>query len=289
MGWRLVSEEKKSATADLANWLKTLKSVPGERRLSPIRIAYLRNEIAQGRVRAFHWAVARVGADTYRVNGQHSSWVLSELNGSFVGTVSIETYVCDTIDDAVQLWSTFDAKVSSRSKSDILGAFKASHPQFDSVSRRDLSLIQSACAAGKFGLGYTNRIGEIDKCEALLEHVEFANFAGDLLHGTEVDHLRRVGVVYGMFCTFQADPEAARAFWRQVIDGTDPNPNAGSRALQRELLRTHPKLGQGAKYRRSLPWVVMADMCVAAWNAWRSGSEIAHFKARKDGDVRKAV
>jgi hypothetical protein len=70
---------------------------------------------------AFNWAVAKIGDKEYRVNGQHSSAVLSELNGEFPQglKVHMDTYEVDSNDGLALLFRQFDSRKSGHTPTDV--------------------------------------------------------------------------------------------------------------------------------------------------------------------------
>ena len=93
---------------------------PHDRPMNDRRIAYLDSALREGQWRPPHWATAYCKADkkTYRVNGKHSSTVLSLANGHFPkGTgIIFEHYECDTLEDMAKLYASFDRRESARAR-----------------------------------------------------------------------------------------------------------------------------------------------------------------------------
>src|SRR5262245_3301389 len=82
-GFRLIKSEVKTLTKEFAEYFRDLEASPTERELNPVRLAHLRAKADAGQLITFGWATAKIGDKTVRVNGQHSSAMLAELNGSF--------------------------------------------------------------------------------------------------------------------------------------------------------------------------------------------------------------
>jgi hypothetical protein len=72
---------------------------PTERTFDPARAKMLREKAEAGQLIAFNWATAKFGDKEYRMNGQHSSSVLTELNGQFPQglNVHVDTYESMTL------------------------------------------------------------------------------------------------------------------------------------------------------------------------------------------------
>ncbi len=72
----------------------------------------LREKAAVGQLIAFNWATAKFGDKEFRMNGQHSSAVLSELNGQFPEglKVHLDSYEVDTKEGLALLFRQFDSR-----------------------------------------------------------------------------------------------------------------------------------------------------------------------------------
>lgn len=81
--------ETRLLTPELATEFATMKGTIGERPIRQARIDMLKNKLADGLFFSPRWAVARIGNETVRVNGQHSSTMLAEANGSFPHGMSV--------------------------------------------------------------------------------------------------------------------------------------------------------------------------------------------------------
>jgi hypothetical protein len=94
---------------------------PTERVFDPSRAKMIREKAEAGQLIAFNWAVAKIGDKEYRVNGQHSSAVLSELNGEFPQglKVHMDTYEVDSNDGLALLFRQFDSRKSGHTPTDV--------------------------------------------------------------------------------------------------------------------------------------------------------------------------
>ena len=82
-GFRLINSEVKPLTKEFAEYFRGLEASPTERELNPSRLAHLRQKADAGQLITFGWSTAKFGGKTVRMNGQHSSNMLCELNGTF--------------------------------------------------------------------------------------------------------------------------------------------------------------------------------------------------------------
>jgi hypothetical protein len=106
--FKLINSETKPLTLELAQRFKAMTPSPTERQFDQARAKMLREKAEAGQLIAFNWATARLGDKEYRVNGQHSSAVLPELNGQFPQglKVHMDTYEVDSPDGLALLLST---------------------------------------------------------------------------------------------------------------------------------------------------------------------------------------
>lgn len=127
MGIRKMEVRLEDLTPELARSFAGMTTFEGERTLKPMRLAFLRRHVKQGTFASPTWADAVLrGTDKrYRLNGQHSSTMLSALAPEEFPKglkVTIETYEFDSIaDDAFSLFDLFDNPKSARDNTDALG------------------------------------------------------------------------------------------------------------------------------------------------------------------------
>jgi hypothetical protein len=81
--YRLVKSEVRDLTPELAEEFRNLEASPTERELNAARIRHLKTKAEAGQLVTFHWSVAKLGDKRLRMNGQHSSNMLCDLNGHF--------------------------------------------------------------------------------------------------------------------------------------------------------------------------------------------------------------
>src|ERR1019366_3574808 len=115
-GFRLSHTDVKPLTADLALSFRDMQPSQTEREINPRRLKHLRQKADAGCLVAFHWAIAEIGGQIVRVNGQHSSNMLCQMDGSFPDglTAVIETYDVDDNYSLALLFKQFDDRKSSR-------------------------------------------------------------------------------------------------------------------------------------------------------------------------------
>ena len=135
--FKLEKSETKPLTQDLAERFRNLMPSPTERGFDEARAKMLREKAAAGQLIAFNWATAKFGDKEYRMNGQHSSAVLCELNGSFPDglKVHLDSYVVDDKEGLALLFRQFDNRKSGRTPTDVAGAYQGLYEALKDVPR----------------------------------------------------------------------------------------------------------------------------------------------------------
>src|SRR5215475_5027119 len=77
--FQLVNSSVVALTIDLAKQFAMMEASPTERALNPDRVKYLKEKVEAGQAITFHWTTAQFGNKEVRMNGQHSSKMLSDL------------------------------------------------------------------------------------------------------------------------------------------------------------------------------------------------------------------
>src|SRR5437588_9812019 len=98
--WKLVEGPTVvRATPQLAQRFANMAGCPGDRPLNSDRCNQLRRIIANQEFRTAEWASAVCEGKEYRVNGKHTSTILTEIDGSFPDVmVIVEKYACDSLE-----------------------------------------------------------------------------------------------------------------------------------------------------------------------------------------------
>lgn len=282
--FKIESVETMPLTKELAVRMTSLKEVPGgDRKLNPSRIYHLERDIDSGLITCFRWVTANIkgSVDVYRINGQHTSTIFA--NGKEPrGTVVLEHYVCDSIDDVTSLWSRFDTTFSARGKADVLNIAFGADSDLRDLPIKQSRVAANAIAIAEFGFGMTNKVSHYDKAQAAVMHKDFICWACRMFPQRSM--CLKVGALVAAFHTFSQDRDAATEFWREVESGENPDPYSGSRALQRLLLEYSARSGQGARNgKKSLRWDTMAELCMSAWHSWLSGKTVRNLRVSKVG------
>ncbi len=266
-------------TRKLAEEVATMERCPDDRELSESRLSYLRKEIAEERFRSPDWAFAccTETKKKYRVNGKHTSNLLASMEKLPDIKVSITEYTCPTLQDVAALYSTFDAKFSSRSPGDIYLVYARSVPELSGVGSDIVKL-----AAAGIGYGTWENAGGRDasvtnqmKAENLLRYPDIVIWL-QTFNTNQKDYkfLHRRSVVAAMFKTKIKHPKLAEEFWRLVQTGGHSKPSDPTRVIQRYLMTTviARKAGEGKQQASDHE---MMSKCITAFNAWKKGENTA--------------
>lgn len=280
--FRLINSEVKPLTPDLAVAFRDLERSPTEREINPARLKMLREKAEAGLLVTFHWAKAKLGGKWLRVNGQHSSNMLCDLNGNFPANlkVHLDEYEVDGPQGLAALFRQFDERKSSRSAADVAGAFQ----------NLEAALREVAKPVGKIGVeAVTWYRRTVEGAFTPSGDEQYSLFNEPGLHGylrwlndvfsIKTPELKRTAVVAAMYATFIRNEGEARKFWDQVArGGVEYEDNAPATVLDTWLKRAKEgeleDLKPGQYYQG----------CIYAWNAYRETKTLKDIKA----DTRKA-
>lgn len=252
-------------TRAVAEEFATASSWAGERALSQSRVRYLRQELVAGRFRSPEWALAWLNGKWYRVNGQHSSMMLASLNGEFPKDmkVTIKEFMCDTEDDLVRLFGTFDVRESARSGADYVGVAMAVSSQLEPARLDRLAVYKLASGMMVHeGEGVVRRKAS-SRERAQMVHRDPAYLVAATPYAKK--RLFSVGASAALYATWLVRTNAWSDFWDKTFNETAPDPNAPTRVLAR-FLRGENRGNSKANVR------AIYVKCIHAWNAWRTGT-----------------
>lgn len=286
MSWKLIDRPKTvKATKSLIKQFVEMTPAPHDRPLSERRIGVYEKLLAAGQFRPVTWASALCGEteDVYRVNGKHTSILLSRLEKLPEFYVTVEEYECETLEDVAKLYATFDSNMQSRTARDIYLSFAATVPELANVSDKVICAGIGGVGYQKHGQGLSN-IQAAERAEAVLDQPEFVLWLSDLLQGApgiaetgsatrsklKVSHLYRQPVVAAMFASWQKAKAAATEFWSAVRDETGPVPTSPDRKIARWLVTSSLTMKANTRVRKAGTRETYVK-CLHAWNAWRKG------------------
>jgi hypothetical protein len=275
--FKLVSSETKPLTPQLAEEFMNLPASPTERLFDEGRARMLREKAEAGQLIAFQWAKAKHGDKVFRMNGQHSSKVLVDLNGSFPEglNVHLDTYEVETQDDLANLFRQFDNRKSGRTPGDVAGAYQGLQPALEGVSRPSAKIaVEGVNWWYRYVEGAPAKKG--DDTYSLFGDTRlhpFIGWVGDVF-SIKTPELKRQTVVAAMFGTFEANEEEAKKFWAEVSRGgvefEENHPTTVLDAFLKALIEDKRKL--------DLKPANLYQASVYAWNAYREEKTISSIK-----------
>jgi hypothetical protein len=254
---------------------------PTERAIDDSRLKWLREAAANGLLVNFQWTRAELDGELVRMNGQHSSKMLTELNGAFPEGlfVHLDTYEVDEKSDLALLFRQFDARKSARSPTDVSGAYQGLHPALADVPRTIAKLaVEGVAWNWRHVEGTMSRSG--DNMYTLFDNATlhpFIKWIGEL-QGIKTPELQTAAVVAAMFSTFEVNMGEAKEFWPRVAKGGSDEPGDPASVLDIWLERAKTD-GQRAL---NLKPGHLYQGSIYAWNAYRTGREIKDIKVRID-------
>jgi hypothetical protein len=277
-GFHLVSAEVKELTPELADQFRNLEASPTERVLDESRVKHLREKAEAGQLVTFNWSTAKLGERTLRMNGQHSSKMLCDLNGNFPKglKVHLDTYEVDSPEALAILFRQFDDRKSGRTPGDVSGAYQGLYNDLHDVPRASAKLAVEGMAY------YRNKVEGLpapsgDDRYSLFGETGlhgFVRWVGELIT-IKTPELKRPTIVAAMFGTFSKNESEARKFWAEVArGGVEYEDNHPTTVLDAWLKTAIENKSQ----KRELKPAHFYQGSVFAWNANRDGKTITSIK-----------
>lgn len=280
----LVNSEVLSLTPQLAADFRDLEPSPTERSLNVQRIKHLREKAEAGHLVTFHWSVAKLGNRRLRMNGQHSSTMLCELNGRFPEglKVHLDEYQVASPDGLALLFRQFDDRKSSRSPLDVSGAYQGLCDTLQDTPRPQAkSAIDGYCWYQKNVEGVPVPSGDS----------QYELFATPALHGyviwlgqvlgIKTPELMNVPTIAAMYGTFAKNELEAKSFWADVARGGVEFEDTAPSTVLDNWLKAIKESGKQRK--NDIKPAQLYQGCIFAWNAFREEKQISRINA----DTRK--
>lgn len=276
--FRLEKSEVVPLTAEFAEQFRTLEPSPTERPLNQSRVDHLREKAEQGLLVPFNWSVAKYGDKTVRMNGQHSSTMLTDLNGAFPkdGKVHLDTYRVESADGLALLFRQFDDRKSGRTPSDVASAYQGIHPELSDVPHQTAKL---AAEGINWYHRYVEGVPSLSGDDVYIlfgipEHQPFLHWLGETFT-IKTPELKRQSLVAAMFGTFIKNETEARKFWADVArGGAEFDDNAPASLLDAWLKTAAESRGN----RKELKPGNYYQGSIFAWNAFRENKAISQIK-----------
>lgn len=282
MAWKQIEKPRTVlASASLVKEFTEMEPAPHDRPLSERRLQVYERILNNGEFRPVTWAsvLCRETGTTYRVNGKHTSLLLSLRKPIPEFHVTVERYAADTLTDVANLYNTFDSSVASRSARDVNAAFAATVPALRDIPLRTITTCVTALALNKWPAAELRAVSQAERAEELLDNQDFVEWVAGVVPSTQgsvnhTRHLGRVPVVRAMLVTFRKNKAGADKFWRAVRDESAPDRDDPTRVLARYLVRSVIAGGSGRGMAANKKLVDSRELyvkCLHGWNAWRSG------------------
>jgi hypothetical protein len=294
MSWKMTGEPKtRKLTRSLAEEFTGMTPAPGDRPINATRSAVLKRAFDTKQFRTAEWAVAYCEAtkQKYRVNGKHTSTILSQTNGDFPKNLSVivEEYHCDTLDDVAALYATFDTRVSARTTGDINHIYAGIVPELSEVTGKEINTVISGISFAIWETAYSSHPVE-ERAQLIVAHADFGLWFSNLLKGhpnSARNTLTRVAVAAAMFRTWTKSKVAASDFWGAVRDESDTKPSDPTRKLAKFL--TSVRLASRSTFKStSVSSREIFVKSIHAWNAWRdnTATDMKYYPASKTPTVK---
>lgn len=262
------------ASAELIKEFVEMTPAPKDRPLQERRMKAHEESFRKGTFRSVTWAkcYCKETNKTYRINGKHTSLLLSRLETVPELFVTVEQFYAETLEDVARLYATYDNRIVSRTGADINRSYAGTMPELEAIPTRLLSAIVSGIAYHQYRDSYTS-IPAADRAEKLFEMVPFAQWCHRLCgeHESKYRHIFKVPVVGAMLGSYETDEGDATRFWSDVReDGGAHEADAPTRRLAKLLLisSVHGDPNRGARG-RTLSNREFYVKCAHAWNAYR--------------------
>jgi len=277
--WERQSVKKAAFTESLAQWYLSLPNLPGERPLNDGHALALAEKMEKDMFlpENVRLAVVKVGNMTFRLNGQHTCMArtLVKLDGDWSARNKIEVaeYVCETADDAAELYAQFDWARSGRSYLDLARPYYTAL-NYAPASIREITLVAAALCFEKAGWNETARFAIRGEARYKLPPADAktAQVLIDIIGDKTNRHMHREPVVCAILRTYRKDATGTRQFWPRVRDGEGLSKTDPEYVLRGFLTTVAVACGRGASRTRKAPFHEMFSRCIHAWNAWRAGT-----------------
>lgn len=300
MSWKLIDRPKTlKVTKNLAKTFAEMDPAPHDRPLSERRLQVYQKLLTAGQFRPVTWASA-ICTETgglYRVNGKHTSVLLSGLDVMPEFYVTVEEYECDQLEDVAKLYATFDSSMQNRSARDIYLSFAGTMPELKGVPDKVVQAAITGIAYQRLGQDVYGKTQPAERAEMILDHAEFVLWMADVLRGgfspkelgrngagNKSNHLLRIPVVAAMLATWNKAKGDSEKFWTAVRDDSGPSPDCPDRRLSRYLLVFNSKSMDRTGKLRAVGNREIYVKCLHAWNAWRR-NETTNLNYRADKPV----
>jgi hypothetical protein len=283
----------RKATSELAKHFVQMASLPEDRPYREGIAILLEKALKAGQLRAPEWASVVVNGIQYRINGKHTSILLSKLKPKDIPKdlrVVITKFFAKDFEEAARIYATYDSNTSARTQKEINHMFAASCPELTKVNRRTIDTAVAAIGNVIWSKHERRYKTVHEKAALIIQHTEFLVWINKLFQGTTqgTRYMHRSPVNSVMFETYSKDKKAATEFWQGVRDGSSESNKTADRFLQRWLMTVW-------MHRSSITPKEIVDerkvwvCCVTSWNNWRRNIPMNSFKYYAKRDIPEAI
>lgn len=235
-----IKVESVPLTHELASEFAAMTPVDGERPLKPARLHFLGMHLEHGTFFGVEWhkGVERASGKLYRLNGQHSSHLLSGLEPDKFPAgllATITSWEFDAPRDTPIIFDYFDNPRSARSNTDKMATYRAEHADLAHI---DLDLLVHAAnglyvynAGLEGGLTLPPRDRGVYFAQA--EYRQFARWIDSFKDSLNKWLLGQPGITAEMFADYNKSESLAIEFWGYVLRENHPDVDHESRELAR--------------------------------------------------------
>jgi hypothetical protein len=262
-----------------------------ERMLNQKRLREIKEKLESGLLIPFDWFTVRVRQlenKQYRMNGQHTSFFLSNLPEPFPKGLlaNLVHFEVDSQEDAVLLFRQIDSMMSARKPEDVAYVYQKQHQELININSDDERRVCIGIVFYRWKMQTPKPISKEpkgdDRWEIVNESAELRSFIAWVCKLMEGDKSYLGGkngkpTIAAMFNTFQKNEAVAREFWGLVSRQGDPyNPEHPTTvlylALKKILKDKEYKKAQGVS-EKSIHYG-----CNYCWNAYREGKGIKEMR-----------
>jgi hypothetical protein len=227
-------------TRELALEFANMTPVDGERPFKEGRLEYLKMQLEKGTFFGVQWdkGIERGTDKLYRLNGQHSSHLLADLDpdhfpqGLFA---TVTTWEFDA-QDKPTIFDYFDNPRSARSNTDKMNTYRVEHSDLADIDLDLLVHTVNGVFAYNAGLGKDGvRIPPRDRGVYLKEpgYRQFARWLHSFKDSRNKWLLGQAGITAEMLAAYNKSESIASEFWGNVLREDHPDADHESRELAR--------------------------------------------------------
>lgn len=257
---------------------------PGERDVIDAHVQKLVDEMSRGR---FNWKIVTIarcqlGATTFKINGQHTSWGRMALPSGDSPEVREVAYRVGSAEQLKALYATFD-RAKPRTDAHLTRLELLGADAVDGLWAPTVGQLAAALRFWRFEKGEDyKRCGPAELAAIVNEqHASLFNLVGRFFQSLDVTSMPRVKrqpVMAAMLDGFHKVPTIAPAFWKDVAEATNLVKDDARWHLNHYLNNTAIQRSGANTVKKIVASEEMYRVCVAAWNRWRAGEKVALLK-----------